>query len=103
DVTERHWFLRDGEILKSHEFGEKLDQLMEKMKSLKTDESFEQFLNSVPPEKDLEITKSIATKFVEGFHAASIDRIGVNGLVKVNEESDKIEGDRSFRIINGYH
>jgi len=103
DVTERHWFLSDGQLLKSHEFGEKLDELMDQLKTRKKDVTFREFLDSFRSNREFRLASSVATKFVEGFHAASIDRIGVNGLVKINDEAEKIEGARSFRINNGYH
>jgi monoamine oxidase len=40
--------------------------------------------------------------YVEGFHAARTDRASVLGLNKVNEAADSIDGDRAFRITNGY-
>ena len=103
DVTERHWFIREGELIKSREFHEKLVDMLDQMKTRRTDESFQEFLDSFPDDLKSRITKSIATEFIEGFHAASLRTIGVNGLVRINEESEKIEGDRSFRVLNGYH
>jgi monoamine oxidase len=44
----------------------------------------------------------MATRHVEGFHAANIERIGIHGLVKANEAADSIEGNKSFRFQNGY-
>src|SRR2546421_884091 len=46
--------------------------------------------------------KGMVTRYVEGFQAADIDRIGVRGLIAFNEASDSIEGDTTFRFENGY-
>jgi monoamine oxidase len=40
--------------------------------------------------------------FVEGFHAARPERIGVHGLIKANEAEQEIDGERSFRVVSGY-
>lgn len=36
------------------------------------------------------------------FHAASVDRVGVHGLIKANEAEEEINGDHAFRILGGY-
>lgn len=101
DVTERHWFLQDKILKDSEEFWIPLSKTMEKLKDIgDRDFSFQDFLNRQADE--FNEAKSIATLFVEGFHASRADKIGVQGLIKANEASDQIEGDHSFRIINGY-
>jgi monoamine oxidase len=44
----------------------------------------------------------MATRYVEGFDGANIERIGVHGLIKENEASDEIDGDKMFRFLKGY-
>ena len=44
----------------------------------------------------------MATRYVQGFHAARIDRIGVHGLIKANEAEDEIDGYNAFRLPGGY-
>src|ERR1041384_912060 len=44
----------------------------------------------------------MVTRYVEGFHAASIERIGIRGLVVATEAGDSIDGDRAFRFVDGY-
>lgn len=103
DSTDRHWHLRHGELLKSGEFWEKLEQLMAKMKEAgPADCSFQQYLTSLPDNEETDEVKSIARLFVEGFHAARADRISVHGLLELNEAADAIDGDKQFRILNGY-
>jgi monoamine oxidase len=101
DVTERHWFFHHKALKDSEEFWEPLGKTMQNLKNVGDgDFSFQDFLNRHATEfKD---AKSIATLFVEGFHASRADKIGVQGLIKANEASDQIDGDHSFRIINGY-
>jgi monoamine oxidase len=40
--------------------------------------------------------------FVAGFHAAEIEKVGIQGLVKTTEAEDSIGGIRGFRIPVGY-
>ena len=99
EVTTRHWYFESGRLVKSYDFWSQIEKLMEEMKSEITDKSFEAFLKSqeVPPR-----VKTMARTFVEGFHAAQSDRVGINGLMAANQASDQIDGDRLFRLLDGY-
>lgn len=63
------------------------------------DETFQHFLDrsSYP-----DWQKKEATGFVEGFNAARRDVIGTASLAKDQRAGDKIEGDRTFRVREGY-
>lgn len=103
-VSGRHWYLANGKVTKSREFWRKIEGLMDEMKSAaaKTDEPFKQFLDSLPDDEASRRAKSMATRYVEGFHAANIERAGIRGLVKANDAADEINGDKSFRFVDGY-
>ncbi len=103
EVTERHWYFENGVLSKSHDFWSKLSALMDLMKSEEPDRSFKDFLQSLPDDENTRRAKALASRYVEGFHAARIDRIGVRGLIRANEAEDEVEGDRSFRILGGYN
>ena len=63
------------------------------------DETFASFLEqSSHPEK----AKRLAASYVEGFNAAHQEVIGIASLAEDARAADEIEGDRSFRIANGY-
>jgi len=102
EVTERHWHFENGELSKSYDFWSKVDQLMEHMKSVPVDCSFKSYLDSLPDDVETKRAKAVAMLYVEGFHAARIDRIGVHGLIKANEAAEQIDGDQSFRLLKGY-
>jgi monoamine oxidase len=40
--------------------------------------------------------------YVEGFHAARREIVGIRGLNKENEAADRIDGDKQFRLLDGY-
>jgi len=102
DVTERHWYFPDGKLSKSADFWHTLNQLMSQMKISEPDRSFRDFLTSLPNDSETARAKEVAATFVQGFHAARTERIGVHGLIKANEAEDELESHKSFRILNGY-
>lgn len=103
EVPNRHWHLRNRVLVKSDEIWSKLEDLMEEMKRVKgTDQSFAHFLRAYDSDADANEIKSIASLYIEGFHAARVEQISVLGLNKTNEAADRIDGDRQFRISEGY-
>ncbi len=102
DVTDRHWYFEKGVLSRSHDFWNQLTALMDLMNPKEPDGSFSDFLRSLPNDEGTRRAKAVATRYVEGFHAANLDRIGVHGLIKANEAEDKIDGDKSFRVLGGY-
>lgn len=102
EVSERHWYFQNGKVSKSGEFWREIESLMNEMKSSVRDRSLKEFLESLPDDKETQRAKSMLVRYVEGFHAANIERIGINGLIKANEAADEIDGDKSFRIVDGY-
>lgn len=103
EAPSRHWHLRQGRLIESAEFWSQLEDVMEQMKhSGPEDRSFRDFLESYCQKHDLGEAKAIAEMYVEGFHAARLERVSVRGLNKVNEAADSIDGDRGFRITAGY-
>ena len=72
---------------------------MEDYASKESDLSFDAFLAKVSyPAR----AKALATAFVEGFNAAHADIIGIAGLAEDAQAAAAIDGDRSFRVLNGY-
>jgi monoamine oxidase len=102
DVTHRHWHFENGLVSDSHDFWNKLTALMDLMSPDQPDRSLQDFLDSLPNDDATARAKAVATRYVEGFHAASVNRIGVHGLIKANEAEDEIQGDCSFRVLGGY-
>jgi monoamine oxidase len=102
DVPERHWYLRGGVLAESGEFWSKLEGVMEEMKRAGHDQSFREFLEAYGQSHELGEARSIAELYVQGFHAARTERVGVLGLNKVNEAAERVDGDKQFRILDGY-
>jgi monoamine oxidase len=102
DVSHRQWYFENGELARSHDFWNKLTALMDLMSLSKPDQTFKDFLASLPDDEASRQAKAVATRYVQGFHAARIDRIGVHGLIKANEAEAEVDGHDSFRIPGGY-
>ena len=102
EVSGRHWYFDNGHVTKSHDFWKKIESLMDQMESAQSDQSVRDFLEGLPDDEETAQAKAMVTRYVEGFQAADIDRIGIRGLIAFNEASDSIEGDDSFRFENGY-
>src|ERR1700730_5589776 len=102
DVSDHHWYFDEEKLSLSHEFWNKLTALMDLMDLKQPDISFRAFLDSLPDDEASRQAKAAASLYVEGFHAARIEQIGVHGLVKANEAEDEIDGHHSFRVIGGY-
>lgn len=72
---------------------------MQKAAEKKTDQPFSVFLEK---SRHSEGAKRLSANFVEGFNAARKEIVGIHSLAQDAKASDEIDGDRSFRFINGY-
>jgi monoamine oxidase len=102
DTAQRHFFFAGGVLVKSGDFWAKVEQLMEQMKTRQSDCSVKEYLDSLPSDEASSQAKAVAELYVEGFHGASSDRIGIKGLIKANEAAEEIDGDRMFSLLSGY-
>ena len=101
-TSQRHWYFEDGKLTKSAAFWRKIEDVNEQMQEADHDQSLKEFLATRPNDEKTERTKAMLVRYVEGFHAADIGRIGIQGIVKANEAADSIDGDQSFRFLDGY-
>jgi monoamine oxidase len=102
EVSERHWYFEKERVSKSSEFWRTIERLTSKMESSDHDQSLREFLQRLPDDEDSRRAKSILLRYVEGFHAANPDRAGIRGLVKASHAADEIDGDKGFRLVDGY-
>ena len=99
-IPNRHWHFHNGVLTKSAEFWSKVEDVTEDMSHyIGPDQNFAAFLDRY---EHVEEIRSIATLYIEGFHAAHADRISVDGLNKTNEAASEIDDDQQFRVENGY-
>lgn len=99
--TARALHMVEGRFRKDSDVGETADRIMSQMDKSRrrTDEAFDDFLRRSRHSSE---DKRWARIHVEGFNAARSDSISVSSLVSEGKAADEIEGDRSFKILNGY-
>ena len=96
----RQWRLSGGELKDSGEFWSELGEVFGRLKREGgRDRTFAEFLAEA---RDGEQARETARLYVEGFHAARSERIGTRGLLKAEEASERVNGDRQFRVLDGY-
>ncbi len=102
DVSDRHWYFENGVLSGSHDFWNKLTALFDLMSKDAPDQTFAAFLDSLPDDPQTVKAKHVATRYVQGFHAADVQQAGVHGLIAANDAEDAVDGNHSFRVIAGY-
>lgn len=98
-----HWYFHNAVLSKTNEFWSNIEEAMDELADYKgPDESFAEFLDNYIHRHNLTDARSMATLYVEGFHAAHADRISVKGLIKTNRAAAEIDDERQFRPSSGY-
>jgi monoamine oxidase len=100
EVPDRHWQIQAGKFVERKNFWDLLDQVFSKIDEKGADQDFLSFLRQtqgIP--KD---AAKLARSYVEGFHAASPDRISVLAITKAEAAAERTEGTRAFRLAQGY-
>ena len=99
-----HRHLRGGRLRPMDDFWEQIDKVLARLKRVKPrgDMSFTAFLRRHCNDPRLREPRKLAVAFVEGFDAADASVISAYSLAKAEETSDEVEGQESFRIIDGY-
>jgi monoamine oxidase len=76
-----------------------VNELFDKIPSSGPDQSFHEYIESTTYSVE---AKQQAIFFVEGFHAADARKVGIHWLLKATKAEESIDGDRSFRMPEGY-
>src|SRR5581483_2223892 len=101
EVEGEMWCEHSGQLGRCGDFFDEVGRILGKLKSSKPDRSFVDFLEGECSQCNQE-EKDRAYSYVEGFHASFPERISVNELVRATEADEEVDGDRAFRIANGY-
>ncbi|HET7626018.1 MAG TPA: NAD(P)/FAD-dependent oxidoreductase [Verrucomicrobiae bacterium] len=100
EVPDRHWQFANGKLSERENFWSELSGVGAELKQSGPDMDVRSWLER---KHNLSArAKELALNFVEGFHAATADRMSVRAWARANAESDEQEGRRAFRIQNGY-
>lgn len=100
EVSGRHRAVRDGKPTGNGERFAKIDEIFERMADPAVPEqTFAEFLSWIDADEE---AKAAALGYVEGFNAARADHISTRSLVYESQAQEAIDGDRAFRITEGY-
>jgi monoamine oxidase len=99
-----HRHFSGGRLRKMDDFWEQVDKVFSRLNRVNRngDLSFAEFLRRHCNDARLRDARKLALSFVEGFDAADANLISAKSLAKAEETSDEVEGESSFRIIDGY-
>ena len=102
DCGENAVHIENGNVQRDGDAWELVHEVMQEMEARAfkgEDETFAAFLEQ---SKHPDNAKRLATSYVEGFNAARKEVIGIASLAEDARASDEIDGDHSFRLLNGY-
>jgi monoamine oxidase len=103
EVTASFWYAHNGRIERNSDFDSELEEVFTQMSGRgPADQSFREFVEGLGAGELTAEQKAAAISFVEGFHAARTEKISLKSLVKAEQTEQAIEGDKQFRILNGY-
>jgi len=102
DVCDNHLFFENGKINSMQNFWDVIDGLIGRISQKGPDQTLAHFLDSL--KKVSRRDKSLLRAYVEGFHAADLNRIGEKGLLNAegDDDHDDLNGSELFRLICGY-
>jgi monoamine oxidase len=100
EMADRHWELQEGKWRENMRFWDELESVMEKLQDAEHDQPFASFMRRIRgvPQH----ARSLVRDYVEGFHAARPEEIGVVALTEAEEAGEKAHGQRQFHINSGY-
>lgn len=102
EVTGDTWWSEHGTLQQCNDFEATIDTVMQQVAQMKDDMSFQAFLDSSRGAHIDDTAARQASHYVQGFDAAWPDRISIQGLRKEHDAAAAINGDRAFRVLNGY-
>lgn len=98
EVADRRLLSENGQLRLLDDFW-KIIETVDRQIDPARDLAYEEFLRGA---KASSFEKRIARSYVEGFDAARADVIGSAGVALEAEASEKVEGDKLFRVAEGY-
>jgi monoamine oxidase len=96
-------FCSDAAGIRRCDFWHKIEKVLDLMKEEgRGEESFDAFVTRLSDPDVSEEDKRAACSYVRGFHAAHPQEISVQSLIEGMEAEEKIDGNISFRLPQGY-
>jgi monoamine oxidase len=99
-VPDRHWRPGPEGLVRQKKFWDELEQVFSRLNPATPDQDFRAFIDQAWSIN--ETAKKLALDYVEGFHAASADRMSVHALAKAEAAAERENATRAFRLTDGY-
>jgi monoamine oxidase len=103
DIHGTRWQSQGRTLRRVIDYWERLERVMRRLPDASApDRSFADFLAERPGGPSLAGERQLAARFVQGFHAADIERIGVHSLSGGGTPGDDPRDQRLGRVVDGY-
>lgn len=103
DIGGDHWRARAGRISRQHDFWATVGQVMARLdEQREPDRSFAEFLKAKPGGRPLARARTLARSFVQGFHAADVERISERALAGSGNPAEPDNASRNARLVDGF-
>jgi monoamine oxidase len=103
EINGEGWLAQDNQLAPSDSLWQQTDQLFAQMASVgDPDRSVQAFLARFQNDPAWRNAAAMAASYVEGFDAADISNASVQALIHEQRAAAAIDGDRLFRIAQGY-
>jgi monoamine oxidase len=102
DIDGDHWRARRGRIRPAGHFWKQIDRVLRRIDPEGPDESLAAFLARRPGGRALSRDRTAAAEFVQGYHAADLNEIGVLSLAPAKGESPSDSAAQVGRVVQGY-
>lgn len=101
-TTEEAWHHRGGELVLASEEAKQLREVTGRLDPEAPDRSFAAFLEDEFAGPEWRDARERVTRYVEGFHAAEIGRIGTRALAAAEGGPPRPGSEAQFHIVSGY-
>jgi monoamine oxidase len=101
EVPDKHWTpASKGSLVERPGFWDKLEKVFAGIEDVHEDKDFRSYLRELRDAGEEE--RALAASYVEGFHAADLDRVSIQSLARSEEAAEEDEGQKQFWLTNGY-
>jgi len=102
EIEGEQWRRTADGLERADEQWESMTAALERLENIGADDlSFADFLATCARDLPASV-KTLASRYIEGFDAADLDLISAQSLAKADRAAAEIEGDRLFRLVDGY-
>jgi monoamine oxidase len=102
EIAGEHWRAARGRLRPAGRFWEGTDRVLKRIDRQGPDRSFADFLAQRPGGRSLARDRTAAREFVQGFHAADLDQIGILSIAPEEGEAPTESATHSGRVVQGY-